>query len=172
MARVMAASRNKKISTQIKENVERYDGDDELQTLMDGIIGEEFITNATGTTNMLQIEHLEIVIDTTVQSIFGLSELLPNLKYLVLDTSVIGSVRDLGIGLRYIVSLSLSSCGLNDLDGIGVLTGLQEMCLSDNHISDVAPLAMHENLQVLLCVQMQLTSLYLFFITDSQCQWQ
>jgi Leucine-rich repeat (LRR) protein len=55
----------------------------------------------------------------------------------------------LGIGLRHITSLSLSFCGLNDLDGIGVLTGLQEICLSDNFITDVAPLAMHENLQVL-----------------------
>ena len=66
----------------------------------------------------------------------------------MLDNSLVASVRDLGIGLRFLKSLSLSCCGLIDIDGIGVLTGLQDLCLSDNSIVDVTPLAMHENLQV------------------------
>ncbi len=148
MSRSAASSRKNRSNSRAEESLAIYNSDDDLQTLMDGIIGEEYITKVTGVSDLSKIEHLEIVIDTSIQSIFGLCDLLPNLKYLVLDRSVIASVRDLGIGLRYITSLSLSSCGLSDLDGIGVLTGLQEICLSDNHIADVAPLAMHENLQV------------------------
>jgi hypothetical protein len=122
--------------------------EDDLQTLMDGIVGEEYIQKETGIEDMATIVHLVLTIDTNRQSIYELNEFLPNLKHLVLDNSNISSVRDLGIGLRSLTSLSLSCCGLNDIDGIGVLTGLQELCLSDNYITDVTPLAMHENLQV------------------------
>ncbi len=149
MSRVAAELRKKKTLAKEAEEVDQYNGEDELLTLMNGIIGSDKITSITGHSDMTKVEHLSIVIDTNVQSIFNLCELLPNLKHLVLDNSIISSVRDLGIGLRHITSLSLSFCGLNDLDGIGVLTGLQEICLSDNFITDVAPLAMHENLQVL-----------------------
>ncbi|KAJ1437271.1 hypothetical protein B484DRAFT_238724 [Ochromonadaceae sp. CCMP2298] len=123
--------------------------EEDLQKLADGIIGEEYIQKETGTEDMASIVHLALTIDTTRQSIYELNEFLPNLKHLVLDNSNISSVRDLGIGLRSLTSLSLSCCGLNDIDGIGVLTGLQELCLSDNYITDVTPLAMHENLQSL-----------------------
>jgi Leucine-rich repeat (LRR) protein len=84
----------------------------------------------------------------------------------VLDNSTIGSIRDLGVGMRCLTSLSLSGCGLHDLDGIGVLTGLQELNLSDNYISDVTPLTMHENLEVsqmLLEIQF-LLSLFAFLL--------
>jgi Leucine-rich repeat (LRR) protein len=121
---------------------------DDIQTLMDGIIGEEYIQKVVGNQELSKISHLSIEIDTSRQSVYDLCVILPNLKHLVLDNSIIPSVRDLGIGLRYITSLSLSFCGLNDIDGIGVLTGLQELNLSDNQINDVTPLAMHENLQV------------------------
>lgn len=141
-----SVAKRKKTKAEEAANSEK----DELQNIIDQMIGEEYIMKVTGVTDLSQVEHLELVVDTSVQSVFGLNEILPNLKYLSLDRSLIGSVRDLGSGLRHIVSLSLSHCGLCDLDGIGVLTGLQEINLSDNNISDVAPLAMHENLQVSL----------------------
>ncbi len=149
MARAVNASRLKKaLSRQAEMNISSSEEVDDLQALIDGVIGEDYLIGITGATDLNKLDFLEIIIDTSVQSIFGLSELLPNLKSLVLDNSIISSVRDLGVGLRYITFLSLASCGLSDLDGIGVLTGLQEICLSDNFIQDVAPLAMHENLQV------------------------
>ena len=123
--------------------------EDDIQFLMDGIIGEEFVKKETGEDDLTKITHLTLVIDTARQSVYDLHEILPNLKHLVLDNSSISCVRDLGIGLRNITSLSLACCGLNDIDGIGVLTGLQELCLRDNFITDATPLAMHENLEVI-----------------------
>ena len=122
--------------------------EDDLQVLMNGLINEDYIRNETGTEELTKIVHLSLTIDTSRQSIYDLHILLPNLIHLVLDNSLVASVRDLGIGLRFLKSLSLSCCGLIDIDGIGVLTGLQDLCLSDNSIVDVTPLAMHENLQV------------------------
>lgn len=122
--------------------------EDDILKLMEGIVDEEFIRNETGVEDLTSMVHLTLTLDTSIQSIYDLHHILPNLLHLVLDNSIISSVRDLGIGLRSLKSLSLASCGLYDLDGIGVLTGLQELYLRDNHISDVTPLAMHENLEV------------------------
>ena len=117
---------------------------------MDGLIGEEFVQKETGQDDLTQISRLALVIDTSRQSVYDLHEFLPNLNHLILDNSSISCVRDLGVGLRNLTSLSLSRCGLCDIDGIGVLTGLQDLSLSHNFIIDATPLAMHENLQVSL----------------------
>ena len=137
-------AKRKKTKAEEAANLEQ----DDLQNIIDQMISEEYIIKITGENDLSKIERLKLVVDTSVQSVFGLNEILPNLMYLTLDRSMISSVRDLGSGLRHIVSLSLAHCGLCDLDGIGVLTGLQEINLSDNNITDVAPLAMHESLQV------------------------
>ena len=131
-----------------KEGTEQDDMEEDLQALMGGIIDEHYLQEATGVSDLDTIIHLNLVIDTSRQSIYDLHLILPKLQHLVLDHSIVTSVRDLGIGLRFLRSLSLSCCGLLDIDGIGVLTGLQDLCLSDNSISDVTPLAMHDNLQV------------------------
>lgn len=121
---------------------------DDYEALLAAIIDERYLMEITQKNDLTKEEYLQIRVDTATQSLFELSELLPSLKHLVLDESAIGSIRDLGVGLRCLLSLSLSNCGLFDLDGIGVLTGLQELNLSDNRITDVTPLAMHENLVV------------------------
>lgn len=122
--------------------------EDDILKLMEGIIDEDYVRNETGEEDLTNLVHLALVINTSNQSIYDLHHFLPCLQHLVLDNSIISSVRDLGTGLRFLKSLSLASCGLYDLDGIGVLTALQELCLRDNHITDVTPLAMHENLEV------------------------
>lgn len=125
--------------------------ENDIFKLMEGIVDEDYIRNESGTDDLTTLVHLTLIIDTSHQSIYDLHHILPSLQHLVLDCSTISSIRDLGIGLRHLKSLSLASCGLYDLDGIGVLTDLQELCLRDNHISDVTPLAMHENLEVWYC---------------------
>ena len=143
----------------------------DIQSIFDSIIGPEYLTEVTGTMDLSTVEFLDIVVDTAVQSILDLSDLLPNLKELVLDNSSVSSVRDLGVGLKLLKSLSLSSCGLHDIDGIGVLYDLRKLCLSNNYISDVTPLAMHENLEVVitLCMILEkgiLTDLFLCLSPD------
>jgi Leucine-rich repeat (LRR) protein len=122
--------------------------EEEFKEILSSMINEEYIINTTGIKDLSRVEYISLVIDTKEQSLYDLSEILPNLKHLVLDNSQIGSIRDLGVGLRNITSLSLSGCNLRDLDGIGVLIGLQELCVSDNLLTEISPLTLHDNLQV------------------------
>ena len=120
-----------------------------LKTILDSVIGEEYLQSVTGKSDLTAVTYLQITVDLNVQSLLDISDMLPGLKSLVLDDSTMSSIRDLGIGLRCLISLSLNSCSLYDLDGIGVLTGLQDLSACDNFITDVAPLAMHDNLATL-----------------------
>jgi Leucine-rich repeat (LRR) protein len=124
------------------------DLEEEFKDILSSIVNEDYIVSVTGIKDLSKVEYISLQIDTKEQALYDLSDILPNLKHLVLDNSHIGSIRDLGTGLRLITSLSLSGCNLRDLDGIGVLVGLQELCLSDNLLSDISPLTLHENLEV------------------------
>ena len=123
--------------------------DEEYQAILENMITEEYLIDISGANDLKDVSHLEIVVDTNLQSLLDLNEKLPNLKSLVLDNSVITTIRDLGVGLRSLTVLSINSCDLSDIDGIGVLTNLQELNICDNNISDITPLAMHDCLQVL-----------------------
>ena len=120
----------------------------DLQKILDGILGVEYLRKATKQNDLSKVTSLQIVVNSSYQSLLDLKTHLPNLMSLSLDNSTIMSIRDLGVDLRNILILSLSACGLNDLDGIGVLTGLINLNVSNNSITDVAPLAMHENIEV------------------------
>ena len=96
-------------------------------------------------------------VDTSEQSVETLGVMVPNLQQLKLNNSTLKSFRDLGTSLRNLQCLWLSRSGIVDLDGIGALLALKELYVSFNDISDLTPLAMHDELQVLgtfvrLCV--------------------
>ena len=131
------------------EEALEHEVDAGLQSILDSVIGEEYLQSVTGKSDLSVVTYLQLKVDLNVQSLLDINELLPALKSLVLDDSIMSSIRDLGIGLRCLISLSLNSCSLNDLDGVGVLTGLQDFSACDNFITDVAPLAMHESLATL-----------------------
>eukprot|EP01031_Cornospumella_fuschlensis_P028240 gene28240-34099_t len=122
---------------------------EDYEAILSSAIDEKYIQSQLGDVDLQTVEYISLQIDSATQSIFELPELLPQLKHLVLDNSNVSSVRDLGVGLRSLWSLSLCGCALYDIDGIGVLTGLKELNVSNNFISDVTPLALHENLQTL-----------------------
>ena len=120
-----------------------------MTTILDATISEEYLQSVLGKKDLLEVTYLQLKVDLNVQSLLDLTTLVPSLQCLVLDNSLVGSVRDLGVGLRCLMSLSLNSCQLEDLDGIGVLTGLEDLSACDNFITDLSPLAMHENLKSL-----------------------
>ena len=121
----------------------------ELRDIADSVIGEDYLRRVSGKSDLTKVEFIQLRVDLSIQSVLDICDFVPHLQSLVLDDSVISSVRDLGTGLRCLISLSLNSCALNDLDGIGVLTGLQDLSVSDNFIVDASPLVMHENLATL-----------------------
>jgi Leucine-rich repeat (LRR) protein len=75
-------------------------------------------------------------------------------------------MRDLGVGLKFLISLSVNDCGLNELDGIGMLTNLKILSARDNSIEDVTALALHENIEVNsinIILKLQLICIYSIF---------
>lgn len=134
---------------------EKEDGDknswkteeDHLQSLLDSMIGEDYLRRVTKQDDLSLVTHLQLQVDTSIQSLLDISDLLPALRTLTLDHSTICTLRDLGTGLRCLHTLSLAHCSLTDLDGIGVLVNLINLNLSGNNLTEINPLAMHEKLE-------------------------
>lgn len=84
-------------SGQLDDKMKITDESDIL-SLLNGIIDEETIINASGEKDLSKIHHLTLRFDSNTQSILSISDLVPNLYSLTLDQSIICSVRDLGIG--------------------------------------------------------------------------
>ncbi|XP_059875576.1 leucine-rich repeat-containing protein 56 isoform X1 [Delphinus delphis] len=115
---------------------------------------------------------LELCVNTHENSLGNFGLHLPNLSQLKLNGSCLGSLRDLGTSLGRLQVLWLARCGLADLDGIGSFPALkvglrrsgecggrgaltepprapQELYLSYNDVSDLSPLCLLEQLEVL-----------------------
>lgn len=88
-------------------------------------------------------------VDTRKNSLGNFGMHLPNLIQLKLNHSCLGSLRDLGTSLGQLQVLWLARCGLTDLDGIGSFLALKELYVSYNNISDLSPLCLLEQLEVL-----------------------
>nr|XP_048314345.1 leucine-rich repeat-containing protein 56 isoform X3 [Myodes glareolus] len=88
-------------------------------------------------------------VDTRKNSLGNFGVHLPNLIQLKLNHSCLGSLRDLGTSLGHLQVLWLARCGLTDLDGIGSFLALKELYVSYNNISDLSPLCLLEQLEVL-----------------------
>ncbi|ELK32072.1 Leucine-rich repeat-containing protein 56, partial [Myotis davidii] len=123
--------------------------------------------------DLLLVSTLEMCVDTREHSLGNFGVHLPNLSQLKLNDSRLGSVRDLGTSLGRLQVLWLARCGLPDLDGIGSFLALkvglrcpglgraprqagaevpmppQELYVSYNNISDLSPLCLLEQLEVL-----------------------
>jgi len=118
---------------------------------IDGGISVEFLRSYTGDDDLEATRSLELQVDAVSgnQRVECLGELLPNLSQLRLSQSNICTIRDLGTSLSNLKVLWLCRSSLQELDGIMALPILEELFVSFNDIRDLAPLCMHETLQVL-----------------------
>ncbi|XP_061677891.1 leucine-rich repeat-containing protein 56 isoform X3 [Syngnathoides biaculeatus] len=102
-----------------------------------------------GTKDLSRVSSLEMCVDTQENSLGNFGSYLPRLVLLRMNNSVLTSVRDLGISLSHLQVLWMSSCSLQDLDGISTLSSLRELYLAFNKVTDLSQVGMLENLQVL-----------------------
>ncbi|CAB1104195.1 unnamed protein product [Ectocarpus sp. CCAP 1310/34] len=104
----------------------------------------------TGEEDLRDVRHLALAVDTNTTQVDHLGIVLPLLSELRLERgSVLASFRDLGSSLPNLRVLWLSACGVRHLDGVGALTGLEELYLAFNDVEDLTSIALHDRLEVL-----------------------
>lgn len=74
---------------------------------------------------------------------------VPNLRELILDGSVVESLRDIGNGLRNLKILKVNQCGLTSIDGVFSFENLEELYAADNGITSLAQCTFLQNLTIL-----------------------
>mmetsp|Transcript_11589 Transcript_11589/g.10101 ORF Transcript_11589/g.10101 Transcript_11589/m.10101 type:complete len:104 (+) Transcript_11589:667-978(+) len=79
----------------------------------------------------------------------AVGEMLPNLRILRLNGSVINSLRDIGNSFRKLEILYVSKCGLKNLAGLSSFPNLRELYAAYNAIDDLSDITYHETLQLL-----------------------
>nr|XP_054589203.1 leucine-rich repeat-containing protein 56 isoform X2 [Nothobranchius furzeri] len=112
-------------------------------------LSPERLRELCGTHDLSVVTSLELCINTQENTLGNVGAFLPKLKQLKLNNSLILSVRDLGTTLSHLQGLWMSSCCLQDLDGISTFSSLQELYLAYNNLSDLSPISMLESLQLL-----------------------
>ncbi|XP_072172117.1 leucine-rich repeat-containing protein 56-like [Diadema setosum] len=103
----------------------------------------------TGIEDLEDVKFLEMKVDTSETSLGNFGAMLPNLKQLKLNDSLIASVRDLGTALDNLTVLWMAKCCLCDLDGLSSMSALKELYLAYNDVTDISPCSMLECLQLL-----------------------
>ncbi|XP_063728574.1 leucine-rich repeat-containing protein 56-like [Symsagittifera roscoffensis] len=121
----------------------------ESEYLLEEFLSPWRLKEITGESNLEDASSLQMVVDTTENSLGNFGHYLPNLTQLDLSNSVLTSIRDLGSSLAKLEVLWLTKCQLVDLDGIPTFANLTELYLSYNHINNISDLSMMENLRTL-----------------------
>mmetsp|Transcript_46303 Transcript_46303/g.83498 ORF Transcript_46303/g.83498 Transcript_46303/m.83498 type:complete len:569 (+) Transcript_46303:86-1792(+) len=122
----------------------------EIEAQQEDGFSPDFLRHYCGTQDLDQVLHLEIQVDSALQSLELFGQTLPNLRQMKLTDSSILSLRDLGTCLGQLEVLWMSRCGLQDLGGASAtLPALREFYLPFNDVVDLAPLCGCENLEVL-----------------------
>lgn len=116
---------------------------------MEDSVSEEFLKHFCETEDLSSVNHLEIMVDSTEQSLEDIGHVLPNLLQLKLTGSTLSSVRALGTSLNRLQVLWLGQCGLQFIEGVATMQCLRELYLPFNDVRDLAPLTAHDSLQVL-----------------------
>lgn len=78
-----------------------------------------------------------------------LSTHMPVLRELILDGSIVESLRDLGSGLKMLKVLKVNRCGLTSIDGIYGMKNLSELYAAHNYITDLTPCTTLETIRLI-----------------------
>ncbi|XP_072032797.1 leucine-rich repeat-containing protein 56-like [Amphiura filiformis] len=133
----------------IRVNPQPIVQEEDTDVLLEEYLSPRKLKEMTGVDDLEDIKFLEMRVDTTETSLGNFGSMVPNLKQLKLNGSVIATVRDLGTSLDNLKVLWMARCCLCDLDGISSMSSLQELYLAYNDIADISPVSMLDNLQLL-----------------------
>ncbi|CAN0036509.1 unnamed protein product, partial [Pylaiella littoralis] len=114
------------------------------------VCSEAQLRQISGEEDLAAVHNLTLRVDTNETQLDHLGTLMPRLAELRLARgSTLASFRDLGSSLTSLRVLWLSACGVHHLDGVGGLSGLEELYLAFNDVDDLTSIALHDRLEVL-----------------------
>ncbi|XP_008279972.1 leucine-rich repeat-containing protein 56 [Stegastes partitus] len=119
------------------------------ETAVELYLSPDGLKSLCGTQDLSHVTSLEVCVDTQENTLGNFGAYLPRLVRLKMNNSIIMSVRDLGTTLSHLQVLWMSRCCLQCLDGISTLCSLKELYLAYNYVSELSPIGMLENLQLL-----------------------
>jgi len=114
------------------------------------VVSFEDIFDYHGKKKLARLKSLSAKADANAMSLAYLGDMFPRVQVLRLDNSVIPSIRELSTELSFLRTLSLTHCGLTELDGIqAVCQKVQELYLGFNQIDNLSELLGLHSLKVL-----------------------
>nr|XP_023017635.1 leucine-rich repeat-containing protein 56 [Leptinotarsa decemlineata] len=108
----------------------------------------ELLVKVTNTEDLSTVTHIKLRVISREVTLQHLSIYTPALRELILDGSMVTSLRDIGGGLKNLKILRVNHCGLTCIDGVFGIDTLEELYAADNSITNLAPCAFLANIRI------------------------
>ncbi|XP_053670229.1 uncharacterized protein LOC128720580 [Anopheles nili] len=100
---------------------------------------EELLRQAAGTEDLATVTEIKLKVISHMTSLQRIPCFIPQLRSLILEGSIVMTLRDLGCDMTFLRYLNVSRCSLKHLDGTTGLESLEELVADYNLIQEVGP---------------------------------
>uniref|UniRef100_A0A182JQY5 U2A'/phosphoprotein 32 family A C-terminal domain-containing protein n=1 Tax=Anopheles christyi TaxID=43041 RepID=A0A182JQY5_9DIPT len=100
---------------------------------------EELLRQAAGTQDLATVSEIKLKVISHLTSLQRIPCFIPQLRSLILEGSIVMTLRDLGCDMTFLRYLNVSRCSLKHLDGTTGLESLEELVADYNQIEEVGP---------------------------------
>uniref|UniRef100_A0A182N2Y9 U2A'/phosphoprotein 32 family A C-terminal domain-containing protein n=1 Tax=Anopheles dirus TaxID=7168 RepID=A0A182N2Y9_9DIPT len=100
---------------------------------------EELLRQAAGTQDLATVHEIKLKVISHLTSLQRIPCFIPQLQSLILEGSIVMTLRDLGCDMTFLRYLNVSRCSLKHLDGTTGLESLEELVADYNLIEEVGP---------------------------------
>uniref|UniRef100_A0AAG5DPN9 U2A'/phosphoprotein 32 family A C-terminal domain-containing protein n=1 Tax=Anopheles atroparvus TaxID=41427 RepID=A0AAG5DPN9_ANOAO len=100
---------------------------------------EELLRHAAGTEDLATVSEIKLKVISHMTSLQRIPCFIPHLRSLILEGSIVMTLRDLGCDMTTLRYLNVSRCSLKHLDGTTGLESLEELVADYNLIEEVGP---------------------------------
>uniref|UniRef100_A0A182NZY2 U2A'/phosphoprotein 32 family A C-terminal domain-containing protein n=1 Tax=Anopheles epiroticus TaxID=199890 RepID=A0A182NZY2_9DIPT len=100
---------------------------------------EELLRQAAGTQDLATVSEIKLKVISHMTSLQRIPCFIPQLRSLILEGSIVMTLRDLGCDMTFLRYLNVSRCSLKHLDGTTGLESLEELVADYNLIEEVGP---------------------------------
>ncbi|XP_052869709.1 uncharacterized protein LOC128275290 [Anopheles cruzii] len=100
---------------------------------------EELLRQAAGTEDLATVSEIKLKVISHLTSLQRIPCFIPHLRSLILEGSIVMTLRDLGCDMTTLRYLNVSRCSLKHLDGTTGLESLEELVADYNLIEEVGP---------------------------------